>query len=155
MCQMSIILKEAGRETVVLESASLLEVIDGGIRVSALFEHPKVVPHAAINEIDFLHGRVILTRTPEEKPAMDPKTAKEKLQVLLPHWIEHNRNHEAEFRKWSAATTADGAAGLSGLLDEAAANMVATDAILKKALAEAGGPAHDHAHPHSHTHHHH
>ena len=23
-----------------------------------------------------------------------------KLRVLLPHWIEHNNNHIAEFRKW-------------------------------------------------------
>ena len=26
----------------------------------------------------------------------------EKLQVLLPHWIEHNQEHANEFRKWAA-----------------------------------------------------
>ena len=25
----------------------------------------------------------------------------EKLQVLLPHWIEHNTEHTAEFRRWA------------------------------------------------------
>jgi hypothetical protein len=25
----------------------------------------------------------------------------EKLRVLLPHWIEHNAEHAAEFRKWA------------------------------------------------------
>ena len=25
----------------------------------------------------------------------------EKLRVLIPHWIEHNKEHAAEFRKWA------------------------------------------------------
>jgi len=25
----------------------------------------------------------------------------EKLQVLLPHWIEHNEEHATEFREWA------------------------------------------------------
>ena len=25
----------------------------------------------------------------------------DKLRVLLPHWIEHNGEHAAEFRKWA------------------------------------------------------
>jgi predicted metallo-beta-lactamase superfamily hydrolase len=25
----------------------------------------------------------------------------EKLRVLLPHWIEHNAEHAAEFRQWA------------------------------------------------------
>ncbi|MEI7899214.1 MAG: hypothetical protein WCK89_03110 [bacterium] len=80
---------------------------------------------------------------------MDPKTTIEKLQILLPHWIEHNNNHEAEFRKWAAAARTEGAESLAGLLDKAAASMAATDELLKKTLAEAGGPANDH-HPHHH-----
>ena len=31
----------------------------------------------------------------------------EKLQVLLPHWIEHNQGHAEECRKW-AATAGEG-----------------------------------------------
>lgn len=26
----------------------------------------------------------------------------EKLRLLLPHWIEHNYEHAAEFREWSS-----------------------------------------------------
>ncbi len=26
---------------------------------------------------------------------------KEKLRVLIPHWIEHNNEHAAEFRRWA------------------------------------------------------
>ena len=28
-------------------------------------------------------------------------TDPEKLRVLLPHWIEHNAEHAAEFRQWA------------------------------------------------------
>ncbi len=83
---------------------------------------------------------------------MEPQTAIEKLRILLPHWIEHNRRHEAEFRQWAAAARLEGSETLAVLLETAAANMVATDAILKKAGLEVGatGEVHDHAHPHDH-----
>ncbi len=83
---------------------------------------------------------------------MDPKTTTEKLRILLPHWIEHNRRHEAEFRQWAALARTEGSESLAALLDEAAANMVATDGILKKAGMEVGGTdeVHDHGHHHDH-----
>ena len=84
---------------------------------------------------------------------MHPKTTIEKLQVLLPHWIEHNENHEAEFRKWAEQVRAEGQGSLAEVLDKAVASMSATDAILKKALAEIGGPGEGHHH-HDHHHHH-
>jgi hypothetical protein len=33
---------------------------------------------------------------------MATATEQEKLRVLLPHWIEHNAEHAAEFRRWAA-----------------------------------------------------
>lgn len=84
---------------------------------------------------------------------MEHKSTLEKLRILLPHWIEHNENHGAEFRKWAAAAGAEGAKGLAELLEQAAANMAATDTVLTKALAELGGPA-DKGHDHHHQHHH-
>ena len=92
---------------------------------------------------------------------MDPKTTIEKLQILLPHWAEHNQNHAAEFKKWATAARADGAENLAARLDQAAANMAATDSLLKQAVAEVGGSAvdahhhhndHDHGHAHGHAH---
>jgi hypothetical protein len=85
---------------------------------------------------------------------MDAKTTVEKLQLLLPHWIEHNNHHEAEFRKWADLARAEQSGKLAEALDQAAASMVATDELLRKALSEAGGPAPD-LHSHSHHHHHH
>ena len=83
---------------------------------------------------------------------MDPKTTIEKLRILLPHWIEHNRNHAAEFSQWAASARTEGSESLAALLDKAAANMAATDELLKKAVAEVGGPGavHDHTHRHDH-----
>ena len=83
---------------------------------------------------------------------MNSKTTRQKLQILLPHWIEHNNNHEAEFRKWADAARTEHADRLTELLNQAAVSMATTDEILKKALAEAGGPDAGHHHPHPHHH---
>lgn len=80
---------------------------------------------------------------------MDSKTTGEKLQILLPHWIEHNRNHETEFRKWADLVRAEGRAELAAFLDKAVSSMAETDGILKKALEMLGG-AGDAAHGHHH-----
>ena len=42
---------------------------------------------------------------------MDEKTTMEKLQILLPHWIEHNHNHETEFKKWVDLVRSEGQGG--------------------------------------------
>ena len=65
MCQMSVILEQDGNETVVAESASLLEVVEDGIRISTLFEEPQFIKGAAVRAIDFLNGRVTVIRKGE------------------------------------------------------------------------------------------
>ena len=62
---------------------------------------------------------------------MDQKTTMEKLRILLPHWIEHNHNHEAEFKKWVELVGSEGHA----------------------VLAEIGGPGEGHHHGHHHHQH--
>jgi len=62
MCQMKIILKQGDNEEVVLENASMLEVIGKGVKVSALFEQPKIIQGAEVHSIDFLNGRVTVTK---------------------------------------------------------------------------------------------
>ncbi len=84
---------------------------------------------------------------------MDQKTTMEKLQILLPHWIEHNHNHETEFKKWVDLARAEGQGALAELLDKAVASMAETDTLLKKVLAEIGGPS-EGGHHHGHHHHH-
>ena len=62
MCQMKIILKQGENEEVVLENASTLDVTEKGVTVSAMFEHPVVIQGGTVRSIDFLNGRVTLTK---------------------------------------------------------------------------------------------
>lgn len=63
MCQMSIVLEQDGKEEMIQESATLLEVTKDGLMVSALFEEPKLIRNASVRAIDFLHGKVTVTQT--------------------------------------------------------------------------------------------
>ncbi|OGV65839.1 MAG: hypothetical protein A2498_09870 [Lentisphaerae bacterium RIFOXYC12_FULL_60_16] len=83
---------------------------------------------------------------------MEPTTIIDKLRILLPHWITHNRNHEAEFGKWAALARTEGAENLATLLDKAAAAMVATDTILKQVGQAVGAPGEIQGHAHRHDH---
>ena len=54
---------------------------------------------------------------------------KEKLRVLIPHWIEHNEEHADEFHQWAKKA---GEAGLE--LQEAADAVQQVNLLLKAAL---------------------
>ncbi len=60
MCQMKVMLDKEGQQELVMEDVTQLEVATEGIRVSALFEEPKMVPDASVKKIDFLSGTVTL-----------------------------------------------------------------------------------------------
>ncbi|HID55251.1 TPA: hypothetical protein EYP37_01890 [Candidatus Poribacteria bacterium] len=59
----------------------------------------------------------------------------EKLLVLIPHWIEHNGEHAAEFRRWAARA----GIGEADLLKAAEAMERAND-HLRAALEKLKGP---------------
>ncbi|WP_163340101.1 hypothetical protein [Desulfopila sp. IMCC35008] len=79
---------------------------------------------------------------------------KEKLRVLLQHWIEHNEGHAAEFEKWRHTAEHDGEADIASAINEAITKMKEANVALEKALKSAGGKA-DHGDGHHHHHHHH
>ena len=59
----------------------------------------------------------------------------EKLRVLLPHWIEHNDEHAAEFREWAVrAGEAE-----KDILEAAQLQEQATG-LLQSAMEKLGGP---------------
>lgn len=60
MCQMNVLLESEGREEQVMEGASLLEAVPGGVRLSSLFDPPRLIPGVQVVKIDFLNSRVIL-----------------------------------------------------------------------------------------------
>lgn len=89
---------------------------------------------------------------------MSDKGTVDKLRVLLPHWVEHNRSHKAEFVKWAAVARDEGLADVADLIEKAVAGLDNADQALSQALAKVGGPAsggHSHDHGHDHHHHHH
>ena len=59
---------------------------------------------------------------------------KDKLRVLIPHWIEHNKEHAEEFRLW-AARAGDASAGILS----AAEAVTQANAALEIALQKLGG----------------
>ena len=56
----------------------------------------------------------------------------EKLRILIDHWIEHNREHEEEFRDW-AEKAASLSSEVAEKLREAATGMAAAGDSLMKA----------------------
>jgi len=71
---------------------------------------------------------------------MSEKNTIEKLQVLLPHWIEHNNIHIAEFRKWEGEARKESSQEVSILLEKVISNMKETGKSLSEALEKVGGP---------------
>ena len=78
----------------------------------------------------------------------------EKLRIMLPHWIEHNRGHGEEFARW-AEEIAGTDARLAETLNRAVNSLDHAQAALEQALAQAGGPAEPKEEAgHGHQHHH-
>ena len=74
---------------------------------------------------------------------MKAKTEKDKLRILLPHWIEHNAGHLTEFREW-----AEKAGEAKQNILDAAAQMESANRALEAALAQMGGALEDEHHHH-------
>ena len=130
MCQAVVYLndKEVMREVV------RVEPLPEGVRLTAFFEPPRIVP-AVIREIDFLKHRVMLEPFTGEEAAMDDI---EKLQFLLPHWIEHNAEHADELRSWADNMQHSGKVDVAKRLSAAAASLQNAGDHLSKLLDEVG-----------------
>jgi hypothetical protein len=64
----------------------------------------------------------------------------DKIRVLLPHWIEHNAEHAAEFREWADRVQQAGKdSAAQGITFAANALETANDA-LQVAFKQLGGP---------------
>ena len=74
----------------------------------------------------------------------------EKLRALIPHWIDHNHEHAAEYLKW-----AEKVGEAEENIKEAANALDKVNWALKHALDELGGSVENQQPPHHHHHHHH
>jgi hypothetical protein len=66
-------------------------------------------------------------------------TDQEKLQVLLPHWIEHNAEHAAEFRAWAEKARQAGHEEMADEIDTAARKLERANEALRAAIDKLGG----------------
>ncbi len=71
---------------------------------------------------------------------MSEQDTAKKLRILLPHWIEHNNNHIAEFRKWESEARTEPGQEVALLLERAISDMEKTGKSLSEALEKVGGP---------------
>ena len=83
---------------------------------------------------------------------MGEKSAIEKLRILLPHWIEHNNSHLAEFVRWRQSVAGE-VPRAAAHLAEAGGALEKAGRSLEEALKELGGPLESHHHHHGHHHH--
>jgi len=60
MCQMTIMMDKEGQQELVMEDVAHLEVVEDGIKISTLFEEPKLITGVEIKTIDFLSGKTTL-----------------------------------------------------------------------------------------------
>lgn len=60
---------------------------------------------------------------------------RDKLRLLLPHWIEHNEEHADEFRRW-AEKASSAQADILGAAD----HLERANQLLARALEKLGGP---------------
>jgi len=74
----------------------------------------------------------------------------EKLRALLPHWIEHNRDHSLEFGRWAQTAEGAGYEAAADLIRQAMQGIQQANADLERALDELGGPVSLETHHHTH-----
>jgi len=72
---------------------------------------------------------------------MATMTELEKLGVLLPHWMEHNAEHAAEFRGWAAKARDAGREAAAVEIEKAAGALAGANEALSAALRDLAGPA--------------
>lgn len=65
---------------------------------------------------------------------------REKLRVLLAHWVNHNQEHAQEFQLWARRAEEFGSGGAALKLEAAAQEMKVLNSSLQSALDLLGGP---------------
>ena len=71
---------------------------------------------------------------------MATMTDGDKVRALLPHWIEHNDEHAAEFRRWAEKVHAAGQEEVAEEIALAAKELGWVNEALSAALEKLGGP---------------
>jgi predicted RNA-binding protein len=133
MCQATVYLNDEE----IMRDVIRVEPLPEAVRLTTFFEPPRIVP-GVIREIDLLKHRVVLDPLTGEEGAMNDL---EKLQLLLPHWIEHNAEHADELRSWADRVQHSGNVDVAKRLSAAAASLQNAGDHLSNLLEEVTGVA--------------
>jgi predicted RNA-binding protein len=117
---------------VIMREVVFVENLPEGIRLSTLFDPAQVVA-ATLKQVDLMKHQVIL-ETHEVRTHAGITDERDKIRVLIPHWMEHNAEHAEEFRYWASHA----GEARPGLLAAAEA-MDSVNAALAGALEKVGG----------------
>lgn len=74
----------------------------------------------------------------------------DKLRALLPHWIEHNREHAADYVRWAKVAEEAGREAAAGRIRAAIGLVAQANDALQEALDALGGPVSMETHGHRH-----
>ncbi len=74
----------------------------------------------------------------------------DKLRALLPHWIEHNQEHAADYVRWAEVADSAGRGKAAGRIRAAIELVAQANDALQEALDGLGGPVSVEAHGHGH-----
>jgi nickel/cobalt exporter len=61
---------------------------------------------------------------------------KEKLPIIIKHWIEHNESHIEEYRQWARKAGEMDLGGVKARIAEAMEAIIQSNKLFKKALKE-------------------
>lgn len=65
---------------------------------------------------------------------MKKQELKNKLEMLLKHWVEHNHDHGAEYTKWADQARAEGFTAVADRIAAAGSTIQEANARLQEAL---------------------
>ena len=99
MCQLNAYLLRIGQEEPVKENVTLVEAEGDKVFLTSLFKEREAID-ARVRVVDLAGNKLLLVPTKSEGTGkMAEKTEKQKLAILLHHWIEHNTAHTREFQQ--------------------------------------------------------
>lgn len=85
-------------------------------------------------------------------------TERDKIAILIHHWIEHNEGHRTSYLEWRDKLQSQDLPDTIAALEKVAALTAQANEALALAVAElgatSGGHSHDHSHSHDHDHSH-
>lgn len=60
MCQMRVVMEKDGKEELLLENVTSIEILEKAVAVTTLFEGSREISDAVVRHMDFLSGKVFL-----------------------------------------------------------------------------------------------